>query len=175
VVSFLLTALPGPNYHCRPFSPYYNPPTELSELFFRSDAFFSCGDLVFSSHTTFMLLCVLTYTKYGRVRWLKQVFWAVVIFFGLLVASARKHYTLDIVMAFYVVPLVWVVFDHYCPDQFPAELLAREVGFGKGYGSAYGEADELDGDEGQRLTQTRADDDDAVLARDGDVEMTHLV
>jgi len=128
IICFLVTSLPGPNYHCRPFSPYYDPPTTLREILFRSDAFFSCGDLVFSSHTTFIIMCALTYWKYGRVWRFKQVFIGLVIGFGLLVISARKHYSLDVVIAFYVVPLIWIVYDSYYPDVYPKELLAMEFG-----------------------------------------------
>ncbi len=127
ITCFLVTALPGPNYHCHPFSPHYDPPTTFLEVLFRSDAFFSCGDLVFSSHTTFIVLCALSYQKYGRMGWLKVAFWAVVGVFGLLVISAHKHYSLDIVVALYTVPLIWYAYDIYCPDLVPEELVAWEV------------------------------------------------
>jgi len=127
ITCFLVTALPGPNYHCHPFSPHYDPPTTAWDILFRSDAFFSCGDLVFSSHTTFIVLCALAYQKYGRIPWLKKAFWATVLFFGGLVISAHKHYSLDIVVALYTVPLLWYAYDIYCPDLMPEELVGWEV------------------------------------------------
>eukprot|EP00461_Guttulinopsis_vulgaris_P003047 UN03048 len=128
-VCFLVTGLPGPNYHCRPFSQFYNPPKDLAELLGRSDAFFSCGDLVFSSHTTFILLCALLYTKYGQSTRGKFAFWCLVGVFCSLVIAARKHYTLDIFIACYTVPLLWHVFDMYCPDEIPVELARMELKF----------------------------------------------
>jgi len=63
IVCFLVTTLPGPNYHCRPNSPDYAPPKTLMDIFGRQDAFFGCGDLVFSSHTIFVVLCALVWHK----------------------------------------------------------------------------------------------------------------
>jgi hypothetical protein len=122
-ISFLVTALPGPNYHCRPQSPDYAPPQSLYDIFLRQDAFYGCGDLLFSSHTIFVLLCALTYTKYGPPSMFKKLVWALVFFFGCLVVSARKHYSIDIIVAWYTVPLLWVAFDKYYPDRIPAEFL----------------------------------------------------
>jgi len=122
-ISFLVTALPGPNYHCRPQSPDYSPPKSLYDIFLRQDAFYGCGDLLFSSHTIFVLLCALTYTKYGKPSMFKKFVWVLVFFFGCLVVSARKHYSIDIIVAWYTVPLLWIAFDKYYPDRIPAEFL----------------------------------------------------
>lgn len=122
-ISFLVTILPGPNYHCRPGSPDYAPPQGAYDIFFRQDAFFGCGDLVFSSHTIFVLLCALSLTKYtdwsaARIR----AVWFAVAVFGMMVVSARKHYSLDIVVAWYTVPLLWIAYDKYFPDRVPADF-----------------------------------------------------
>lgn len=53
----------------------------------------SCGDLLFSSHTTFLLSGALTYSVYGSHLAIKAVVWlAVTCICGLIIAS-RKHYT----------------------------------------------------------------------------------
>lgn len=127
-LSFLSTSLPGPNYHCRPGSPHYQPPT-ATEVFTRLDAFFGCGDLVFSSHTIFVCCCALVWHKYGNLsRLQKVILWCLVGFFGCLVIAARKHYTLDIVVALYTVPLIWIAYDHLYPDpQFSGEQLDMQA------------------------------------------------
>jgi hypothetical protein len=117
IISFLVTILPGPNYHCRPGSAAYDPPTSLRDIFWRQDAFFGCGDLVFSSHTIFVTLCTLTYTQYGRSTPLKVVSWIVCFLFGLIVIAARKHYSLDIVVALYTVPLLWIAHNFFFSDR----------------------------------------------------------
>mmetsp|Transcript_32015 Transcript_32015/g.56208 ORF Transcript_32015/g.56208 Transcript_32015/m.56208 type:complete len:370 (+) Transcript_32015:71-1180(+) len=119
---FLVTTLPGPNYHCRPNSPDYAPPKSLMDIFGRQDAFFGCGDLVFSSHTIFVVLCALVWHKYCPFKWVRRVVWTLVFFFGLLVVAARKHYSLDIMVAWYTVPLLWVANDHYFPDKIPLDF-----------------------------------------------------
>lgn len=128
IVSFMSTSLPGPNYHCRPGSVTYNPPTSAYDIFLRTDAFLGCGDLVFSSHTTFVLLFALTINKYSSVKWLKRVVWLSVVAFAFLCVAARKHYTLDIVVACYTVPLLWIAYDKYFPDHIPPELLSAMEG-----------------------------------------------
>ncbi len=127
-VSFLVTSLPGPNYHCRPTSLDYKPPRNPKEIFFNLDAFYGCGDLVFSSHTTFVLLCALTYSRYSdHGIWWKRLAWVCVVIFGGMVVAARKHYTLDIIVAWYTVPLLWIAFERYFPDQIPQELMDGAV------------------------------------------------
>mmetsp|Transcript_20041 Transcript_20041/g.40464 ORF Transcript_20041/g.40464 Transcript_20041/m.40464 type:complete len:324 (-) Transcript_20041:103-1074(-) len=122
IVCFLITTLPGPNYHCRPDSPDYAPPKTLWDIFGRQDAFFGCGDLVFSSHTIFVLLCALVWHKYCPFKWVRRIVWTLVFIFGLLVVAARKHYSLDIMVAWYTVPLLWAAYDHYFPDKLPLDF-----------------------------------------------------
>lgn len=124
---FLITGLPGPNYHCRPFSPFYNPPVTIRELLFRGDVFFSCGDLVFSSHTTFIILAGLMYITYGRMPIMKLVSWLYISLFALLVLCARKHYSIDIFMALYVVPLLWVANASLFPDKFTQLMVDEDI------------------------------------------------
>lgn len=90
-IAFLSTSLPGPNYHCRPGAPDYLPPTGWFEIFARQDAFKGCGDLVFSSHTIFLVLCALVIHKYGKNQNLKRVIWALVGVFAMFCVAARKH------------------------------------------------------------------------------------
>jgi len=120
MLSFLSTILPAPNYHCQPDSTEYAPPRTLWRILLRADAFKGCGDLIFSSHTMFVVLFTLTYVKYGEIPWLKKLLAVYVFTFGILVAAARKHYSIDIVLAIYTVPLLWTVFDHYFPDVTPS-------------------------------------------------------
>lgn len=126
IVCFLVTSLPGPNYHCRIGSPYYNPPDSVAEVLLRQDALFGCGDLVFSSHTIFITLCTLVYLKYGQHQVMKYCSVILCATFGCFVLAARKHYSLDVVVALYTVPLLWTVYDRYCPDFIPLELIQLE-------------------------------------------------
>mmetsp|Transcript_8588 Transcript_8588/g.13476 ORF Transcript_8588/g.13476 Transcript_8588/m.13476 type:complete len:195 (+) Transcript_8588:222-806(+) len=130
---FLATTLPGPNYHCRPNSQEYSPPKTLWDIFGRQDAFFGCGDLVFSSHTIFVVLCALVWHKYCPFKWVRRIVWSLVFFFGLLVVAARKHYSLDIMVAWYTVPLIWMAYDHYFPDKLPIDFEPFSATSGGGF------------------------------------------
>jgi hypothetical protein len=53
--------------------------------------------------------------------------WCCVFVFGILVIMSRKHYSLDVVVAWYTVPLVWSAYDTYYPDRVPQEVLDAEA------------------------------------------------
>lgn len=76
IISFLSTQLPAPNYHCREGEPTATMawPDHWHEHFVIDpveQAAFGCGDLIFSSHTTFVLVGVLSYTTYGKILLIK--------------------------------------------------------------------------------------------------------
>jgi hypothetical protein len=128
IICFLSTALPSPNYHCRPLAPDYNPPRTLWTILnpMEKDMYHGCGDLVFSSHTIFVMLCVMTWTKYAP--WLPKKYpIGLSLFFALLVVMARKHYTLDVVVALYTVPLLWLAYEQMRPDVVPPELACMSM------------------------------------------------
>ena len=111
-LSFLSTSLPGPNYHCRAGSPAATlamPRRWWGHLVVDvgEQATKGCGDLIFSSHTTFALVGCLAYAAFGNSRAVKAALWAAVAALSLLIVASRKHYTVDVVVAWYVVPLVW--------------------------------------------------------------------
>lgn len=87
---------------------------------------YGCGDLIFSSHTIFTLVFVRTYQRYGTrryccyltksfffsfftrtfashvcktSRWIKHLAWLMAVIQSLLIIASRKHYTVDIVVA----------------------------------------------------------------------------
>lgn len=116
IATFLVTILPSPNYHCRPGSSEYAPPSGVVEIFFRMDALKGCGDLIFSSHTIFTTLVCLTTHKYIANRFLKAILWCLLIVLAVLVVAARKHYSADVLIGLYVTPLLWTVVDLKWPD-----------------------------------------------------------
>lgn len=52
---------------------------------------------------------ILSYSHYGNVRLVKAFGWLVGVVLAVLIVAARKHYTVDVVIAWYVVPMVYVV------------------------------------------------------------------
>jgi hypothetical protein len=52
---------------------------------------------------------VFAYTHYGGKRLVKAAAWAAAAVLALLIIAARKHYTVDIVIAWYTVPMVYTL------------------------------------------------------------------
>ncbi|CAK9187529.1 unnamed protein product [Ilex paraguariensis] len=122
IITFYSTQLPGPNYHCREGSKLARLPRpdsvlEVLLINFPRGVLYGCGDLIFSSHMIFSLVFVRTYQKYGMHRFIKQCAWLIVVIQSLLIIASRKHYTVDIVVAWYTVNLVVFFVDHKLPDM----------------------------------------------------------
>jgi len=121
IVTFLFTTIPGPNVHCRPDSRDYNPPKTFMDVFtpgFQS----GCGDLVFSYPTMLLILCAFTVQKYGYNVHFKRVMWLCALLIGPLSVAARRNYSVDVVVAWYGVPLLWMAYDISFPDKLPSSL-----------------------------------------------------
>ncbi|XP_061356453.1 phosphatidylinositol:ceramide inositolphosphotransferase 1-like isoform X2 [Gastrolobium bilobum] len=131
IVTFYSTQLPGPNYHCREGSKLATlpPPDSVLEVLlinFPHGVIYGCGDLIFSSHMIFTLVFVLTYQRYGTRRWIKQLGFFLAVVQSLLIIASRKHYTVDVVVAWYTVNLVVFFIEKKLPelpDRTAATLL----------------------------------------------------
>lgn len=104
IITFYSTQLPGPNYHCREGSTLATLPRPKNLLKvllinFPHGMLYGCGDLIFSSHMIFCLVFVRTYHKYGTRRCIKQFAWLLAVAQSLLIIASRKHYTVDVVVA----------------------------------------------------------------------------
>uniref|UniRef100_A0ACD5U2B5 Uncharacterized protein n=1 Tax=Avena sativa TaxID=4498 RepID=A0ACD5U2B5_AVESA len=122
IITFYSTQLPGPNYHCREGSSMATlpPPNNVLEVLlinFPRGVNLGCGDLIFSSHMIFTLVFVRTYHKYGTKRFIKLLSWLMAIVQSLLIIAARKHYTVDVVVAWYTVNLVVYFVDSKLPEM----------------------------------------------------------
>ncbi|BDA48706.1 phosphatidylinositol:ceramide inositolphosphotransferase at N-terminal half [Coccomyxa sp. Obi] len=112
ILSFTVTQLPASNYHCRE-----GEATAIREMpdhwwghvtvDVKRQATHGCGDLIFSSHTTFALMGALTYHEYGTHLATKVIVWVAVAVLSVLIVASRKHYSVDVLIAWYVVPLVF--------------------------------------------------------------------
>ncbi|XP_006363096.1 phosphatidylinositol:ceramide inositolphosphotransferase 2-like [Solanum tuberosum] len=120
IITFYSTQLPGPNYHCREGSKLATlpPPDNILQalLIVPRGMLYGCGDLIFSSHMIFSIVFVRTYQKYGTRRFIKQCAWLAVIAQSFLIIASRKHYTVDVVVAWYTVNLVVFFIDKTLPE-----------------------------------------------------------
>ncbi|URE11291.1 phosphatidic acid phosphatase-related [Musa troglodytarum] len=122
IITFYSTQLPGPNYHCHEGSKLARlpPPESITEVLlinFPHGVIYGCGDLIFSSHMIFTLVFVLTYHKYGSKRFVKLLAWVIAIIQSLLIVASRKHYTVDVVVAWYTVNLMVFFIDKKLPEM----------------------------------------------------------
>ncbi|KAH0471104.1 hypothetical protein IEQ34_000827 [Dendrobium chrysotoxum] len=96
------------------------PPNSIFEVLFINfprGVVYGCGDLIFSSHMIFTLVFVRTYHKYGSKRFVKMLAWVMVIAQSLLIIASRKHYTVDVVVAWYTVNFVVFLVDSKLPEM----------------------------------------------------------
>ena len=137
ILSFSFTQLPGPAYHCRDgeataIRPWPDHWYEHLFVDVKRVSTKSCGDLIFSSHTIFMLTGILAYHEFGTNIILKAVAWTSGVFAAMLIISSRKHYTVDIVIAWYTVPLVFYTLQRRWttvrPDIDLGDEIAEQVG-----------------------------------------------
>lgn len=127
---FLATRLPSPAPHCRLGEAYQVvPPTRLLDFLLVDAGRVSsrgCGDLVFSSHATFGLLFALAVYRYGCSPLATGVCILLCLLQQYGILAARKHYSLDIIVALFAVPLVYDALDrrlvdpqHAAKDELP--------------------------------------------------------
>jgi len=111
---YSVTGLPGPADHCKPGEPYStfdgNVWTHVG-----GPGKPNCGDLIFSGH----MLQVLNFTlamHHHRHKYFEKAFvrigviwflWLTVVVQAICIIMARNHYTVDVVAACYVTPMLW--------------------------------------------------------------------
>jgi hypothetical protein len=83
--------------------------------------------LVFSSSMAMAVLCGLTVHHYAdaasrTLTAVKFAVWLLVTAFGVSSIASRDHYTLDILVAVYTVPLLWLLCLKILPDRVPADF-----------------------------------------------------
>eukprot|EP01063_Lacrimia_lanifica_P039219 TRINITY_DN8567_c0_g1_i1.p1 TRINITY_DN8567_c0_g1~~TRINITY_DN8567_c0_g1_i1.p1 ORF type:complete len:337 (+),score=110.27 TRINITY_DN8567_c0_g1_i1:69-1079(+) len=124
--TYLVTTVPGAADHCL-ISEDIVPPT-FAEIFYKpASSERNCGDLVFSGHLLITLSFVLVLHRYaaaalqlgkGAERALTLVCVAAAVAQTLVIVSARHHYSIDCVVAWYVTPLLWHSYNAEMPEDF---------------------------------------------------------
>lgn len=72
--------------------------------------------MMFSSHTIYTLSFILMVSKYWWNKVLFIMMICVQITIAFLIIASRKHYTLDVFSALYIVPLLWLTQEAYLKD-----------------------------------------------------------
>lgn len=132
IASFTATQLPGPAFHCRAGQatstyPWYSHWWEFFVVNVGVQSSKSCGDLIFSSHTSFVLAFTLAFQTYGSSQIMKRLAWAGAVVLSVLIIASRKHYSVDVVVAWYTVPLVFFYMQRRWTTQRPILPLFAET------------------------------------------------
>lgn len=128
-----VTRLPGPALHCRP-GPHlrFDAPTSTVEIFVQFGhmigAVKNCGDLIFSGHSgslmsilTVLVPAVCAGKSLCFQRMIKSAAFAYATCFALFVIACRKHYTVDVIVAYMLVLVMRDTFDR--PWQLMRSLI----------------------------------------------------
>ncbi|KAJ1720945.1 hypothetical protein LPJ53_004469 [Coemansia erecta] len=70
-----------------------------------------CGDAIYSGHTLIFVICAMVWTSFAPKnlvgRGLTTFVWALCIAGSLIVIANRAHYTIDVILAWYIAPGSW--------------------------------------------------------------------
>lgn len=88
-----------------------------------------CGDLIYSGHTTILCLCYLTVSRYAprSIRFLRYLSQAMALIGVIGILIARKHYTLDVVLAYYITTRIYWIY-HTLADNKSAFFATKRSG-----------------------------------------------
>ena len=128
--TFLITIVPAPAEHCAMGT--WDPPTTKAEIFTRFDNGGGCGDLIFSGHMMYGIIAALAVTHYTVIgmRGMKTdtieliaklsfvlICWGIVAMEAVSIVQQHVHYSVDVLVASYSVPLIWIAFYHFVPTD----------------------------------------------------------
>ncbi|KAG0281226.1 sphingomyelin synthase [Linnemannia exigua] len=134
ITTIAITSFPDPRDGC----------VHSVDEFFTTFLLHRCGDCMFSGHTVIFVISALVWTSHGyhrfprRFRWLAWIslflVWALCFGSAIIVIANRAHYTVDVMVAFYVAGGNWYIFtylfDHYIEERGRLKDLTRPWGDG---------------------------------------------
>ncbi|KAG0360792.1 sphingomyelin synthase [Podila minutissima] len=134
ITTVAITSFPDPRNGCQ----------HTVGEFFTTFLLHRCGDCMFSGHTVIFVISALVWTSHGyhrfprRYRWLAWVcmlfVWALCIGSAFIIIANRAHYTVDVLVAFYVAGGNWYLLtyllDRYIEDKGKLRDLTHPWGSG---------------------------------------------
>ncbi len=136
MLTYISTTMPGSAHYCLTENTHleedkpksllailFKPKMDTGDMAARS---YNCGDLTYSGHLVSTIACALTVARYlpcqlglqpSEAFVLRALLLALVLLQSLLIIMARHHYTIDVVVALYVMPLIW----HWYSTTFPRD------------------------------------------------------
>ena len=131
---FISTVLPGSADHCL-HGPFPHAPKTLARIFAleiqlplqasQHSLSQQCGDLIFSGHTLTVIMMGFTLEKYLLSWFLSSrsayAMCVTLLCFaalsqGFILIATKRHYTVDVLLALYIGPAHWLLFERHWPD-----------------------------------------------------------
>ncbi|KAJ1901649.1 hypothetical protein LPJ66_000617 [Kickxella alabastrina] len=70
-----------------------------------------CGDAIYSGHTLIFVICAMVWSSFAPRNWIGRLLtafaWALCLAGSLIVIANRAHYTIDVLLAWYIGPGAW--------------------------------------------------------------------
>lgn len=103
LITMSVTILPQPNKNCKP-------PSERNTL----DRWLSggCNDAIFSGHMSMMLITLLYISKGVKSLFVKAMMVLFAIGYSLLIIMLRNHYTVDVILAWFISLSTYVMYEN---------------------------------------------------------------
>lgn len=103
LITMSITILPQPNKNCKP-------PEERNTL----DRWFmgGCNDSIFSGHMSMMLITLLYISKGVKSLFIKAMMVLFAIGYSLLIIMLRNHYTVDVILAWFISLSTYVMYEN---------------------------------------------------------------
>ncbi|GAB5029721.1 heat shock protein [Nannochloropsis oceanica] len=106
IITFLVTLIPNPAEYCHGSS--WDPPAHVGEIFSRVRFTGSCGDLMFSGHTSHGMVLMLVVCKFApNLRAAKVLAVGSMTLLAASLLAFKAHYSSDVLVAIYVNIMIW--------------------------------------------------------------------
>jgi len=142
-ITLLATSLPDPYPLCEEYvpgtydwgdMPWSEVLVEFMGMFGPNEhASLTCGDLIFSGHTILFVLCAMTWHTYYTpmhmymLNPVKLSIWVISIIGTVLLIVTRMHWTIDIMLAYFITVVVWNAYHSVCRDLFKGWRLKHVI------------------------------------------------
>ena len=106
VMTFMVTLLPNPAEYCHGAG--WDPPHNVFQVFARISVTGSCGDLLFSGHTSHGMVLMLIILRYSpKVKAARALAISSMTVLVLSLLAFKAHYSSDVLVAIYVTIMIW--------------------------------------------------------------------
>lgn len=121
IITFLSTLIPNPAEYCHGSS--WDPPAHVGEIFSRVRFTGSCGDLMFSGHTSHGMVLMLVVCKFApNLRAAKVLAVGSMTLLAASLLAFKAHYSSDVLVAIYVNIMIWWLLPRDAPSVKLADL-----------------------------------------------------